>query len=148
MSKTAKCQLCFPKHENIIFTNDLFRVIHVGDEYYPGYIRIILNEHAIEMTDIDMESANRIFSALLIIERQIRNILNPDKINLASFGNMVPHLHWHIIPRYKNDRHFPNPIWGDIVNAKYRISNDLIHFEQQLINSISNQQHLFAVDSN
>ena len=40
--------------------------------------------------------------------------LQPDKINLASFGNMVPHLHWHVIPRFKDDMHFPNPIWGQV----------------------------------
>ena len=38
--------------------------------------------------------------------------VNPDKINLASLGNMVPHLHWHVIPRFRDDRHFPEPIWG------------------------------------
>lgn len=38
--------------------------------------------------------------------------MHPDKINLAEFGNMVPHLHWHIIPRYTDDSHFPESIWG------------------------------------
>ncbi len=33
-------------------------------------------------------------------------------LNLASFGNVVPHLHWHLIPRYLDDRHFPQPVWG------------------------------------
>ncbi|HXD50505.1 MAG TPA: HIT domain-containing protein, partial [Burkholderiales bacterium] len=35
------------------------------------------------------------------------------KINLAAFGNMTPHLHWHVIPRNADDAHFPNPIWGE-----------------------------------
>jgi diadenosine tetraphosphate (Ap4A) HIT family hydrolase len=39
-------------------------------------------------------------------------VLHPDKINLASFGNVVPHLHWHVIPRFEDDAHFPAPIWG------------------------------------
>lgn len=38
--------------------------------------------------------------------------MHPDKINLAQLGNMVPHLHWHLIPRYKDDTHFPESIWG------------------------------------
>jgi diadenosine tetraphosphate (Ap4A) HIT family hydrolase len=39
-------------------------------------------------------------------------VLQPDKINLASLGNVVPHLHWHVIPRFADDPHFPNPVWG------------------------------------
>jgi diadenosine tetraphosphate (Ap4A) HIT family hydrolase len=39
-------------------------------------------------------------------------VMHPDKINLASLGNMTPHLHWHVIPRFKQDKHFPQPIWG------------------------------------
>jgi len=38
--------------------------------------------------------------------------LHPDKINLASLGNQVPHLHWHVIPRFKDDPHWPFAIWG------------------------------------
>jgi diadenosine tetraphosphate (Ap4A) HIT family hydrolase len=39
--------------------------------------------------------------------------MQPKKINLASLGNMVPHLHWHIIPRYTDDAHFPAPVWAE-----------------------------------
>jgi diadenosine tetraphosphate (Ap4A) HIT family hydrolase len=46
------------------------------------------------------------------LEAALRELLRPDKINLASLGNMTPHLHWHVIPRFRDDPHFPNPIWG------------------------------------
>ncbi|MBP7641072.1 MAG: HIT domain-containing protein, partial [Thauera sp.] len=49
---------------------------------------------------------------VMATEAALRNLLDPDKINLASFGNMVPHLHWHVIPRYRDDRHFPESVWG------------------------------------
>jgi len=42
----------------------------------------------------------------------LRDTLQPDKINLASLGNQVPHLHWHVIPRFADDAHFPDPIWA------------------------------------
>ena len=48
------------------------------------------------------------------VEQAVRQLFSPDKINLASFGNMVPHVHWHIIPRWRDDRHFPEPIWGRV----------------------------------
>ena len=47
------------------------------------------------------------------VETVVRRLFAPDKINLASFGNMVPHVHWHIIPRWQDDRHFPEPVWGN-----------------------------------
>lgn len=42
----------------------------------------------------------------------IKRYASPDKINVASLGNMVPQMHVHIIARYKNDRAWPNPVWG------------------------------------
>ncbi|MCC2625054.1 MAG: hypothetical protein K0R14_927 [Burkholderiales bacterium] len=140
MQKINDCSLCNPKNEKVLFCNELFRIIHVEDSYYPGYIRLILNKHVAEMTDLNEEEANKVFFTLLIIERHMRATLNPDKINLASLGNMVPHLHWHIIPRYKNDRHFPNPIWGEITNTKYFVADNLIQQAQKLINLLVTEQ--------
>ncbi len=52
-------------------------------------------------------------ATVFTVEQVLRDIFQPEKINLASLGNMTPHLHWHVIPRYKEDRNFPNPIWGE-----------------------------------
>jgi diadenosine tetraphosphate (Ap4A) HIT family hydrolase len=51
------------------------------------------------------------------VEIVIREVMQPDKINLASFGNMVPHLHWHVIPRYADDAHFPHLVWAQVQRA-------------------------------
>ena len=56
-------------------------------------------------------------------EKVLRDLLNPDKINIASLGNMTPHLHWHIIPRYRNDSHFPNSIWGESLRVPLKEFN-------------------------
>ncbi len=49
---------------------------------------------------------------VLVLEAILREQLKPHKINLASLGNMTPHLHWHVIPRFEADPHFPLPVWG------------------------------------
>lgn len=116
------CILCNEDGGEVIIRNTLFRIVYVVDENYPGFVRLILNEHVQEQSDLNDDNSICVFKVLAAIERIIRNIYNPDKINLASLGNVVPHLHWHIIPRYKNDTHFPNPIWGEITNPEY-ISN-------------------------
>ncbi len=84
----------------------------VDDGDHPGYCRVIWNAHVAEMTDLSPEQAARLMRAVLAVEDALRAVLGPAKINLASFGNMVPHLHWHVIPRFADDAHFPEAIWG------------------------------------
>ena len=50
--------------------------------------------------------------AVYAVEQAQQEILHSDKINLASLGNIVPHLHWHVIPRWRDDRHLPDHIWA------------------------------------
>ena len=94
---------------------DEFRIVLVeGADAadYPGFCRVIWNEHIKEMTDLLPSQQIRLFSAVLAVETLLRDIFKPHKINLASLGNMTPHLHWHIIPRYIDDAMFPSPIWA------------------------------------
>ena len=104
------CPLCASYNENIIKSNNLFRVILVDE--IPGFIRIILNKHIAEFSDLNFDEYCEVMKEVYKIEKIIREVLNPDKINIASLGNYVPHLHIHIIPRYKNDAWFPDSIWS------------------------------------
>jgi diadenosine tetraphosphate (Ap4A) HIT family hydrolase len=88
------------------------RVIDVGDADYPGYARVIWNTHAPEMSDLPIAERERVMRVVYAVEESLREILRPDKINLASLGNQVPHLHWHIIPRFIDDPHFPDSVWS------------------------------------
>jgi diadenosine tetraphosphate (Ap4A) HIT family hydrolase len=106
------CELCNPSKETVLWSNPQCRVILVDDKDYPGFCRVILNQHVREMTDLPPSSRNELMNIVFMVEAGIRQVLNPDKINLASLGNVVPHLHWHVIPRFRHDKHFPNPIWG------------------------------------
>lgn len=106
------CELCNPSKETVLWRNPHCRVILVDDKDYPGFCRVILNQHVREMTDLPPSSRNDLMNIVFTVEAGIRQVLNPDKINLASLGNAVPHLHWHVIPRFRHDKHFPNPVWG------------------------------------
>jgi diadenosine tetraphosphate (Ap4A) HIT family hydrolase len=64
------------------------------------------------MSDLPLSEQRHIFDVILAVERALRALMKPDKINLASFGNKVPHLHWHVVARFADDRHFPESIWG------------------------------------
>jgi diadenosine tetraphosphate (Ap4A) HIT family hydrolase len=87
-------------------------VIYVTDPDYPGFCRVIWKAHVAEQSDLSDAERQHLMTVVNGVERVLRAQMRPDKINLASFGNMVPHLHWHVIPRFKQDRHFPQAIWG------------------------------------
>lgn len=106
------CELCVGPGGEIVWQSGKLRVVRVADPDYPGFCRVIWRDHVREMTDLASDDARALLDVVLTTEKVVRHLFQPDKINLASFGNVVPHLHWHIIPRWQGDRHFPQPIWG------------------------------------
>ena len=108
----TSCPLCAPQAEVILWRDAHCRVILVNDPDYPGYCRVIWNAHVKKMTDLPEPDRSHFMNIVFAVEAVLRELLNPDKINLASLGNQVPHLHWHVIPRYRDDAQFPNPIWS------------------------------------
>ncbi|RJG04996.1 HIT family protein [Noviherbaspirillum cavernae] len=113
MAKTS-CELCAQLGGEVVYRNDQYRVVLVDDAHYPGFCRVIWNGHAQEMTDLPAADRTVLMDAVWQVEDAVREIMHPDKINVASLGNMVPHVHWHVIPRFTSDAHFPNPIWGEV----------------------------------
>jgi len=99
------CPLCDIKNENIIYKDDFLRVILVDE--IPGFVRVIVNKHIKEFSELSDEEAIKLTIFIKKLEKGILEVLNPDKINIVSLGNMVPHLHIHIIPRYVNDPWWP-----------------------------------------
>jgi diadenosine tetraphosphate (Ap4A) HIT family hydrolase len=106
------CPLCEGPGGEIIWRDDFCRVVLVDDGDYPGFCRVILNSHIAEMTDLAPQQRTRLMNVVFCVEQGLRQVMSPDKINLASLGNQVPHVHWHVIPRFRDDRHFPNAIWA------------------------------------
>jgi len=97
----------------VLWQDAFCRVVRVTDTPdYPGYCRVILHRHVSEMTDLPPAERSRLMMTVMQVEQALRDLMQPDKINLASLGNKVSHVHWHVIPRFTNDPHFPDPIWG------------------------------------
>ena len=136
------CFFCQNSGGEILFNNKLFRIILIADENYLGYLRIVANSHLKELTDLADSDNLAMYQAVLQCEKILRQIFNPDKINIASFGNVTPHIHWHIIPRFANDKHYPNPIWGDVTNSHYQPSTQL---QQLALNLVQEFKTLFTV---
>jgi diadenosine tetraphosphate (Ap4A) HIT family hydrolase len=112
MSRQIGCELCESSGGEELLSTERWRLVLVADANYPGFCRVIWHQHVKEMTDLSFDARQELMAAVWAVESVLRTVMQPDKINLASFGNQVPHLHWHIIPRFADDAHFPNPIWS------------------------------------
>lgn len=106
------CEFCESPGGAVLWQNDLCRVVRADEPDYPGFVRVILKRHAREMTDLELAERDGLMAVVFAVEAAVRETMRPDKMNLASLGNMTPHVHWHVIPRYADDRHFPGPVWA------------------------------------
>ena len=107
------CELCNADGGEVVWRDAFCRVVLVEDPDYPGFCRVILNDHISEMTLMEPTRRERLMRVVFATEMVLRELMSPQKINLASLGNMVPHIHWHVIPRFSDDRHFPASIWAE-----------------------------------
>ncbi|MFA5233084.1 MAG: HIT family protein [Sulfurimonas sp.] len=77
------------------------------------WLKIFTKEPYRELSDVPKELRTRLWEVFDIIEHEMREYYAPKKINMASFANMLPRVHIHVMARFENDSHFPNPMWGE-----------------------------------
>lgn len=110
------CPLCTTDGGLVVARTSQFRVVRVVDgeeaRRFPAFYRLIWATHVAEFSDLPVTDRHACMDAVTEIERVVRSLLSPTKVNLASLGNVVPHLHWHVIARFEGDSHFPAPIWA------------------------------------
>jgi diadenosine tetraphosphate (Ap4A) HIT family hydrolase len=107
------CSLCAPADPALLlWSGARCRVVHSAEPDYPGFCRVIWQQHVAEFTDLLPADRTHLLAVVAGVETMLRRLLQPTKVNLASLGNQVPHLHWHVIPRFADDAHFPDPVWA------------------------------------
>jgi diadenosine tetraphosphate (Ap4A) HIT family hydrolase len=107
-SNSPACPLCHPQPHDLLWFDRHWYVIRAEEPGFPAFFRVVARPHVAEFSDLPA-SMQWLVST---IERVLRTELHPTKVNLASLGNVVPHLHWHIVARFDWDSHFPAPIWA------------------------------------
>ena len=111
MTNTA-CPLCEGDGGLMVFRNETLRIIQASETGFPAFYRVVWNRHVAEFSDLSAAERQVCMHAVVKVEQVLRSELRPAKINLASLGNMVPHLHWHVVARFDWDSHFPAPVWS------------------------------------
>ena len=109
------CPLCGDDGGALVWRGGKLRVIRAdeeGERGFPAFYRVVWNAHAAEFSDLPAAERGHCMDAVAVVEQALREALQPAKINLAALGNMVPHLHWHVIARFGWDSHFPSPVWA------------------------------------
>ena len=116
----TNCILCKdelkPEEGQLIWRGDDCRIILLNDPDLPGFCRVVWNQHVAEMTDLTYGEREHLMTLVFAVEEAVRDVMHPDKMNVAALGNMVPHIHWHVIPRYKDDAFFPGSVWSNKIN--------------------------------
>lgn len=94
----------------MIYSNSLI-YIEIHESQIP-WLKIFTHVPHKEFSECSSEEKKMVWEALDIIEKEMLEYFKPTKINIASFGNMLPRVHWHIMARFENDSYFPEPMWG------------------------------------
>jgi diadenosine tetraphosphate (Ap4A) HIT family hydrolase len=106
------CPLCDAAGGHVLFEGDKFRLIRADEDGFPAFYRVVWNDHVAEFSDLSPPDRALCMDAVIRVERILREHLAPAKINLAALGNVVAHLHWHVIARFDWDSRFPAPVWA------------------------------------
>lgn len=114
-ASTTTCPLCVEDGGLVLLRHARLRIIRatspdVADT--PAFYRVVWNAHVAEWSDLAEADQALCMRAVTAVERVLRQQLQPTKINLAALGNVVPHLHWHVIARFDWDNRFPAPVWA------------------------------------
>ena len=109
---------------SLLYKNELIK-IEIETSEIP-WLKIFTIKDIKEFSQCDEKTKKEIWKYLDIIEKEMLDYFKADKINIASFGNYVPHVHFHIMARFKEDSFFPEPMWG---TKQREASLDLPSFE-------------------
>lgn len=134
--KDATCSLCATIGGDLVFQGKKFRVIRAQEVDFPAFYRVVWTAHVAEFSDLSVPDRTLCMAAVCEVEQALRAHLQPTKINLAALGNVVAHLHWHVIARFDWDTHFPAPVWAEALR----------HFDESRAQSVRAKRALLEQD--
>lgn len=89
------------------------RVMLNRDQFFPGYTFVFTKSHVTELFHLDRHTRGAVMEEVAEVAANLYNLFKPDKINYELIGNMVPHIHWHLVPRFRTDALWPRTVWAE-----------------------------------
>ncbi|BCA78501.1 HIT family protein [Desulfuromonas sp. AOP6] len=83
------------------------------DQFFPGYTLVFTREHVTELFHLDKSVRQEVMEEVTTVAAALHQVFQPTKMNYELLGNMVPHMHWHLVPRFSSDPLWPRPIWSE-----------------------------------
>ena len=120
------CPLCAEDGGAPTWRGQHLRVIRAQEAGFPAFYRVVWNAHVAEFSDLSAAERVHCMEAVALVEQGLREHLAPTKVNIAALGNMVPHLHWHVIARFGWDSHFPSPVWAPAQRPSPAVQEDAV----------------------
>jgi diadenosine tetraphosphate (Ap4A) HIT family hydrolase len=135
------CPLCGSSGGRVVVQAPRWRIVHASEVGFPAFYRLVWQQHVPEFSQLPPPERAECMDVLVAIEQAMLRHLRPDKVNLASFGNAVPHLHWHVIGRFAWDSHFPGAVWAPPQRTPdaallRQVEQGLPAFEQELATTL------------
>jgi len=120
---------------SLLYQTETIRIEREASEI--PWLKVFTQTPYKEMSEVPSQIKLEIYTLLDIIEKEMISYYNPVKINIASFGNYMPHVHWHIIARFAEDSYFPEPMWGKRQREAKLNLPSYKDFEQKLLKVLS-----------
>jgi len=111
-ARQAGCALCDAPGGRLLVQAQRWRLIHAQEAGFPAFYRVVWEEHVAEFSRLSPGQRHECMDVVATVEEALLRHLRPAKVNLAALGNVVPHLHWHVIARFDWDSRFPAPVWA------------------------------------
>jgi len=83
------------------------------DQFFPGYCFVFAKSHVTELFHLEQSVRSGVMEEVSRVAAALYELFAPAKINYELLGNMVPHMHWHLVPRFTTDPLWPRPIWSE-----------------------------------
>lgn len=111
----SECMFCDPINRwpksHIVGSLKSSTVVLSEDQFFHGWCLVIYKKHIIDLFDLSIGERAALEADVCIVSKGIQALFSPDIMNYAAFGNIIPHLHWNVMPRYKNDGLWGTPPW-------------------------------------
>jgi len=120
---------------NLIIYEDADIHIEKEESEIP-WIKIFTTHPYKEIGDMPKELRVKLWNVFDIVEEQMKSYYKPEKINMASFANILPRVHIHVMARFKEDSFFPNPIWGEKMREGKLNLPEANQFHKNLFNAL------------